>query len=152
MPTPRLAPPRLALTLLAVIGLVFAVAGISGVVVGVVYAAWLYSLLPPVLIDAPAVGGAATASGVLLLSLAGLHLLAVIGLVRRDGRALTPIVVLASSMSLLAIGWGVAALVSAASGSGPAAAMLPAGIGLGLVAVAYAWVARWAIGQRQPPG
>lgn len=128
-----------------------AIAGVGGVVLGVRFAGWLYSLLPPVLIDVAAVGGAATASGIVLLLLAGLHALAVIGLVRRDQRALTPVAVFAASMSVLAIGWAAAALVSAASGSGPPAAMLPAGIGLGLLAVAYAWLARWVIGQRQPP-
>ena len=145
-------PPRLAVLLLAVIACLMAVAGVAGVVVGVVYAAWLYSLLPPVLIDVAAVGGAATASGIVLLMLAGIHGLGAIGLARREARALTPVAVLAAAMSLLTIGWAAAALVSAASGSGPAAAMLPAGVGLGLLALAYAWVARWVIGQRQPPG
>ena len=145
-------PPRLPVLLLAIIAAAMALAGIAGVVVGVVYSEWLYSLLPPVLIDAAAVGGAATASGFLALLLAGFHGLAAIGLARREPRALTPVAVLAASMSLLAIGWAAAALVSAASGSGPPAAMLPAGIGLGLLALAYAWVARWVIGQRQPPG
>ena len=144
-------PPRPAVLLLTVVAVLLAIAGVGGVVVGVVYAAWLYSLLPPVLIDVAAVGGAATASGITLLLLAGLHALAAGGLVRRDPRALTPVAVLAASMSLLAIGWAAAALVSAASGSAPPVAMLPAGIGLGLLAVAYLWVARWVIGQRQPP-
>ena len=144
-------PPSPAVLLLTVVAVLLAIAGVGGVVVGVVFAAWLYSLLPPVLIDVAAVGGAATASGITLLLLAGLHALAAIGLARRDPRALTPVAVLAASMTLLAIGWAVAALVSAASGSAPPVAMLPAGIGLGLLAVAYAWVAHWVIGQRQPP-
>jgi hypothetical protein len=145
-------PPRLAVLLLAVIACLMALGGIAGVVVGVVYAEWLHSLLPPVLIDAAAVGGAATASGIVMLLLAGIHGLGAIGLARREPRALTPVAVLAAAMSLLAIGWAAAALVSAASGSGPPAAMVPAGIGLGLLALAYAWLARWVIGQRQPPG
>ncbi|HET6744666.1 MAG TPA: hypothetical protein VFH90_02325 [Candidatus Limnocylindria bacterium] len=144
-------PPRAAVLLLAVVAGLLAIAGVVGILIGVRFAAWLYSLLPPVLIDVDAVGGAATATGILLLLLAAVHALAAIGLKRRYPRALTPVAVLAASMSLLAIGWAVAALVSAASGSGPPAAMLPAGIGLVLLALAYAWVARWVIGQRQPP-
>ena len=42
-------------------------------------------------------------------------------------------------MAALALGWSVAAVVSAASGSAPAVAMLPAGIGLALLAGAYGW-------------
>ncbi len=140
-----------AVLLLLVIGALLAVAGAAGVVVGTVYAEWLYSLLPPVLIDAAAVGGAATASGVLLLILAGIHALGAIGLARSDQRSLTPVAALAAAMSLLALGWAAAALVSAASGSAPPALMVPAGIGLGLLAVAYALLVRWVIGLRQPP-
>jgi hypothetical protein len=142
---------RAAVLLLEVIGALLALAGVAGVLAGVLFAEWLHSRLPPVLIDAPAVGGAATASGVVLLILAGLHALGAIGLARSDQRSLTPVAALAAAMSLLALGWAVAALVTAASGSGPPALMLPAGIGLGLLAVAYALLVRWIIGRRQPP-
>jgi hypothetical protein len=137
--------------LLAGIGALMAIVGVGGIVVGVMFAAWLHSLLPPVLIDAPAVGGAATASGVLLLLLAGLHWLGAFGLARREPRMLTSVAALAAAMSLLAIGWGTAALVSAVSGTAPPAAMLPATIALGLLAVGYALVARTVVGLRQPP-
>jgi hypothetical protein len=141
----------MAVALLLVAGGLLAAGGVAGLVIGLVFAAWLYSLLPPVLIDVAAVGGAATASGVVLLLLAAVHGLAALALRRREPAALTPVTVLCVTMSLLAIGWGVAAVVSAASGSGPAAAMLPAGIGLGVVAIGYAWVALRIIVMREPP-
>jgi hypothetical protein len=142
----------MAVALLAVAAGVLAATGAALIVIGLGFAAWLYSLLPPVLIDAAAVGGAATASGIVLLLLALVHGMAAMALRRRQPVALTPVTVLCLTMSLLAIGWGTAALVSAASGSGPAAAMLPAGIGLGAVAFGYAWIARRIIAIRQPPG
>jgi hypothetical protein len=132
-------------------GLVLAAGGLAGVVAGTFFAGWLYGLLPPVIIDAAAVGGAATATGSALAVLAVLHLLAA-ALLRRGVVAVrTPAVVLAMTMGLLCIGWGVAALVSAVAGGGPAAALVAAGIGLGAVAIGYGWVARSLAGQREPP-
>lgn len=144
-------PQPMAVVLLLLAGGLLAAAGAVGLVIGLVFAAWLYSLLPPLQIDAAAVGGATTATGVLLLLLGLAHGLAALALRRREPAALTPVAVLCVTMSLLAIGWATAALVSAASGSGPAVAMLPAGIGLGAVAVGYGWIARRLIGMRQPP-
>jgi hypothetical protein len=141
----------MAVALLLLAGGLLAAAGAVGLVIGIVFAAWLYSLLPPLQIDVAAVGGAATATGVVLLLLGLAHGLAALALQRREPAALTPVAVLCVTMSLLAIGWATAALVSAASGSGPAVAMLPAGIGLGAVAVGYGWIARRLIGLRQPP-
>jgi hypothetical protein len=145
-------PPRPVIVLLLVAGGILAVAGLAGLTVGFFLAAWLYSLLPPVTIDVPAVGGAATAVGVVLLLLAITHVAAAAGLARGVGAMSTPAIVLSAAMSLLAIGWGVAALVSAASGIGASVAMLPAAAGLGLVAFAYAWIAGRLIGLRRPPG
>jgi hypothetical protein len=141
----------MAVALLLVAGGMLAAGGVAGLLIGLVFAAWLYSLLPPVLIDVAAVGGAATATGVVLLLLASVHGIAALALRRRQPAALTPVTVLCVTMSLLAVGWGAAALVSAASGSGPAAAMLPAGVGLGAVAIGYAWIAHRIIAMRQPP-
>jgi hypothetical protein len=42
-------------------------------------------------------------------------------------------------MAAILLGWAVAALVSAAAGDAPAAAMVPAGLGLTALALAYAW-------------
>jgi hypothetical protein len=144
---------RWAVLLLTLMAVLLAIAGVAGVIVGNLFATWLYSLLPPVRIDVPAVGGAATASGIVLLAMAVLHGLGAIGLARRDPRAITPVAVLAAAMSALAVGWATAAFVSAASGSGAVVLMLPAGTGLGVLALAYAALAWRVIGlRRQPPG
>jgi hypothetical protein len=141
--------PRFPLIWLLISGVVLTGAGLVALVVGVWLAGWLYSLLPPLIIDADAVGGATAASGYVLTGLGMAHLASAQLLRRRVGRALLPIAVLCATMTLLAIGWGVAAFVSAASGGGPPAALVPAGIGLALVAGAYAWTARGVIGQRE---
>jgi hypothetical protein len=137
--------------LLEIVSLLLGIAGVAGVVVGVLFAEWLHSLLPPMLIDAPAVGGAATASGVVLLILAALHAIGAIGLARSDARSFTPVATLAAAMSLLALGWAVAGRGGAAPGGAAPAPLVPAGIGLGLLALAYALLVRWVIGLRQPP-
>lgn len=144
--------PRFPVIWLLAAGVVLCGGGLTAVVVGTWLAPWLYGLLPPVTIDAGAVGGAATASGVALAMIGALHLVAGVLLGRGIGAALTPAVVLAATMAVLAIGWGVAAIVSAASGSGPAVALVQAGIGLGIVAAGYGWAARSLIGIRERPG
>jgi hypothetical protein len=144
-------PQPLAVALLLLAGGLLAAAGSAGLVIGLAFAAWLYSLLPPLQIDAAAVGGAATATGVVLLLLGLAHGLSAAALRRREPAALTPVAVLCVTMSLLALGWATAALVSAASGSGPALAMLPAGVGLAAAALGYGWIARRLIGLRRPP-
>jgi hypothetical protein len=145
-------PQPLAVALLLVAGGVLAAGGLTALVIGLAFAAWLYSLLPPVLIDVAAVGGATTATGIVLLLLAVVHGIGALALRRLEPRALTPVTVLCLTMLLLAIGWAVAAVVSAASGSGPALALLPAGIGLGVVAIGYGWIARRLIVIHQRPG
>lgn len=118
---------------------------------GTQHAAWLYAQLPPLNIDVQAVGGAATASGGALLILAALHLAAAWLLLRSVTAATTAVVGLAAVMAALVIGWGVAAVVSALSGSGPADLLVPAGIGLGVVAVGYAGAARQVMARRHRP-
>jgi hypothetical protein len=140
--------PRFAVAWLAAGGLLLEVGGAAAAVVGTWYAPWLHAQLPPLIIDAHAVGGAATASGAALLVLGALHLAAAFLVHRRVAIAATAVVLLAALMAFLALGWGVAALVSALSGSGPAIAMLPAGIGLGVVAIGYGWTVRQVMGSR----
>lgn len=143
--------PRLATGLLLGAALLLSVAGLVGIALGLFFAPWLYDLLPPVLIDAAAVGGAATAIGVVLLGLAAAHLAAALGLIRGIALLHTPAVVLCVAMAVLSVAWAVAALVSAAAGTGIPAAMLPAALGLGLVACAYSWAARRLIGLPRSP-
>ncbi|HEX6654610.1 MAG TPA: hypothetical protein VF153_00195 [Candidatus Limnocylindria bacterium] len=144
--------PRFAVAWLFAAGAMLCAGGVATIVIGTYFTAWIYSLLPPLVIDAAAVGGAATASGIALLALGVLHLTAGVLVGRGTGAVLTPAVVLAATMVLLCIGWGAAALTSAASGGGPPALLLPAGIGLGAVAVGYGLAARGLIGLRKPPG
>ncbi|HEX5579074.1 MAG TPA: hypothetical protein VFY43_05345, partial [Candidatus Limnocylindria bacterium] len=74
-----------------------------------------------------------------------------LGVIRSIGALHTPTVVLCVAMAVLSIGWAVAALVSAAAGTGIPAAMLPAAVALGLVALAYGWAARRLIGLSPDP-
>jgi hypothetical protein len=82
------------------------------------------------------------------LTLAGLaHLLLAVGV--RGGRSLVAAIVTCAVMAAIALGWAVAALVSAAAGSAPAAGMLPAAIGLAGLAVAYGWSAALLVERRR---
>ena len=136
-------------TLLALAGVVLLLICVAGVAVGLLFAERLFALLPPVTIDAAAVGGAAVALGIAIGLLGGVHLALAIGLRRGVGLVAVPAIVLCAAMAVLSLAWAVAALVSAASGSAPAAAMLVAGIGLAIVAGAYAWAGGVLIGLRR---
>ena len=121
-------------------GVVLLLAGAAGVIAGLAFAERIHAMLPAeITSDAAAIGGAAMALGGALL-LGGLVHLGVASAARR-GRWLVAGVVLCAVMATLAVGWAIAALVSAAAGTAPAAGMLPTGIGLGLVAGAYGWAA-----------
>jgi len=137
--------------LLALAGVVLLVACAAGVSAGLLLAERIYALLPPVTIDAAAVGGATVALGVAAGLLGLLHLALAVALRRAVLAAVVPTIVLCATMAVLAISWAVAALVSSASGSGPPAAMVGAGIGLVLVAAAYAWSGAILIGLRSGP-
>jgi hypothetical protein len=121
-------------------GILFLLGGAVGIYAGLFLAEPIHRLLPAeITSDAAAIGGAALALGGALL-LTGVTHLVVSGVLRR-GRGLVAGIALCAVMATLALGWAVAALVSAAAGSAPPAAMLPAGIGLALVAGAYGWAA-----------
>ncbi len=121
-------------------GLVLMLAGGAGVFAGLALADRIHALLPDeITSDAAAIGGAAMALGAALL-LAGIAHLLLAAAIRRD-RSLVAGIVLCVVMSVIAVGWAVAALVSAAAGSAPAGGMVPAAIGLAGVAAAYAWAA-----------
>jgi len=134
--------------LLAAAGLVLLLICAAGVGAGLLLAERLFALLPPVTIDAAAVGGATVALGLAIGLLGVAHLLLAIGLRRGVRLVVVPSIVLCAAMAVLSLAWAVAALVSAASGSAPPAAMLVAGIGLLLVAAAYAWGGGILIGLR----
>jgi hypothetical protein len=144
-------PARRPATLLALAGLVLLVVCAAGVTAGLLFAERLFALLPPVSIDAAAVGGATVALGIATGLLGVVHLALALGLRRGMRQVAVPSIVLCAAMSVLALAWAVAALVSAASGSAPPAAMLAAGIGLALVALGYAWAGGVLIGLRGRP-
>ncbi|MEP7040921.1 MAG: hypothetical protein ABI864_05030 [Chloroflexota bacterium] len=134
-------PSRLAWAILLVGGLVLVAAGAASVAVGVLNPGLISSQLPPdAAVDAPAVGGAAVALGVATALLGVLHGLTALALRRGVGIAATGAVVLASTMAILALAFGVAAVVSIPSGSAPAIYMVPAAIGLTAGVIGYGMV------------
>jgi hypothetical protein len=133
---------RLPVLVLVGVGLLLLVVGAVGVFAGLALADRIYALLPSIITaDADAIGGAAMALGIAAFLVGGLHLGMAVALARTAGAPREPILVtgiaLCAVMAVMALGWSVAALVSAASGSAPADAMLPAGFGLLALAVAY---------------
>jgi hypothetical protein len=137
--------------LIALAGLILVLLGAAALFVGLTLAERLYALLPPVTIDAAAVGGATVAFGVASALLGMAHGVLALGLRRAVPTATVPAIVLCATMAVVSVGWAVAALVSAASGSAPAAAMLAAGIGLLLVALAYGWAGAVLMRLRRKP-
>jgi hypothetical protein len=141
--------------LLLGVGAMLAIVGGVAVFVGVVLADRIYALLPPITADARAIGGAAVALGIACLIGALVHAGFAVALAHAGGRAadalLVPAVVLCAMMAVLAGGWAVAALVSAASGVAPAYAMLPTGIGLLVLAGGYGWSAVVLLRLRRKP-
>jgi hypothetical protein len=141
--------------ILTAAGALLLLLGVGGVMAGTLFADRLYALLPPeVTVDAAAVGGGTVALGVGVGVLGAIHLALGLALWRAVVAASVPAIVLSAAMAVIALGWAAAALVSAVSGTGLPAAMLPAGIGLLLVAAAYGWAASVLIGLRRsmPPG
>ena len=136
-------PNRVPVLLLLAVGLLLLVVGAAAIYAGLALAERIHALLPPITADEHAIGGAAVALGIGFLVTGLLHL--AMGLVLARGRSTSSELSLVSGISLcavmatLAVGWAVAALVSAASGSAPAEAMLPAGIGLLGLACLYGW-------------
>ena len=129
---------RLAAGILLGAGIVLLLAGAAGVAVGLVNPQLISDQLPTEAgIDALAVGGAAVALGV-GIGLVGLaHVATALALWRGIGMAATAGVVLAATMAMLSLAFGIAALVSIASGAAPAIVMVPASIGLGGAVLAY---------------
>lgn len=137
-------PYRVPVLLLVGAGLLFGVVSAAGIYAGLFLARQIWALLPSIITaDAAAIGGAAMALGIGALLLGLAHLAMGLVLARTKGAAgegtLVTAIALCSVMAALAIGWSVTALVSAAAGTAPADAMLPAGIGLAVLAALYGW-------------
>jgi len=132
-------PPARAIAILLIAGSILCLAGAGAAALGLRDPSLISDRLPPeAIIDTAAVGGAAVALG-LATGLLGLaHLATALAMRWGIGLALTGGVVLTASMAVLSFAFGVAALVSIASGSAPAVVMLPAALALGGGAVGYA--------------
>ena len=130
---------RFAVAVLLSAGIVLLVGGAAAVAIGVVNPRLISDQLPADAgIDALAVGGAAVALGVGIALLGLAHIATAVALWRGVGIAATSGVVLAATMGMISLGFGVAALVSIASGAAPAVLMIPASLGLAGAVLAYA--------------
>jgi hypothetical protein len=130
---------RFAVAVLLSAGIVLLLGGAAAVAIGRLNPRLISDQLPTDAgIDALAVGGAAVALGVGIGLLGLVHVAIAVALWRRVGIAATSGVVLAATMAMISLGFGVAALVSIASGAAPAVLMIPASLGLGGAVLAYA--------------
>jgi hypothetical protein len=128
-----------------------AILGAAGIFSGLALAERIHALLPEeITADAAAVGGAALALGAALVAAGAVHVAAAVAVAH--GRGLVPVAVLCLVMAVLAVGWAIAAAVSAAAGNAPAGPMLLATGGLLLVGVAYGWAATLLLALRRPAG
>jgi hypothetical protein len=120
------------------------VAGLVVAALGLFAGAWLLSLLPQVVVNAPAVGGAAFALGVLVAA-AGACQVTLAASVRRSGRWTTAgAAVLTGLLAALLIACAVAAVTEVARGGTP----WLLGASLGLTAAAFAYAAgAWKLGR-----
>jgi hypothetical protein len=129
---------------LVVGGTTVLICGLILVALGLVAGAWIHSLLPEVVIDAQAVGGATFALGVFLAA-AGAAQLAVAAAVRRAGRwVMAGAAVLAGILASLLVASAVAAVTEVGRGGTPW--LLAAALALAVASIAYAAVA-WQLGR-----
>ena len=130
--------PRL---VLATGGLLALLVGLSGVLVGWRAAGWLYSLLPPVQIDAAAVGGAAVSLGLAIGVTGVAQLVAAARVGRRSRWEATAIAAFAALIGATLASSAVAAFTAAATAGQPW--LVVAGFGLLAAAAAYGFSAWW---------
>ena len=129
---------------LAVGGTIVLICGLILAALGLVAGAWIRSLLPEVVIDARAVGGAAFALGVFLAA-AGAAQLVIAAALRRAGRwMMAGAAVLAGILGSLLVACAVAAVTEVARGGSPV--LLVAALALAVAAVAYG-AGTWELGR-----
>jgi hypothetical protein len=132
----------MARTLLLAAAIVWLVAGVIGIGIGLLGAAGLQRLLPPLAIDAAALGGAVVAVGFGVLAVGLVHL-AVLGALRAgQPRAWSAALLLAITMTTLMLALAAAAATSAATVPDRAPAFLAATAAGLLAALAYGLAAR----------
>ena len=128
-------------TVLVIGAAVWLLVGIGGIWLSVVGREWLISSLPPLAIDADALGGALTATALVVLAIGLAHLGVLIGLTRGWRWARSAGALLASVLAAALLGLVAAAVSSAVR---EVAYALPLGAGAALAAVGvlgYATVA-----------
>jgi hypothetical protein len=116
-------------------GLIMLAGGVVGIVLGFSAAAWLFSLLPPVLIDQAAVGGAAVALGVMLAAAGLAQLILAAGLRTRQPWIAATSATVSGLLGVLSFAVAVVLAVETARG-GPGILLL-AVVGVLVAAVAY---------------
>jgi hypothetical protein len=127
--------------LLAVAAAVWLLAGVAAIAVGLGGAAWLMAQLPPLTIDVAAVGGAAVAIGIGLVTVAVLHAAVAIGASAWRRWALSSGILLSGTMAVGLTALALAAGTTLVRGS-PAPALLgAAAIAAFGGAAGYAWCA-----------
>jgi hypothetical protein len=120
---------------LATGGVLALLVGVSGIVVGLRAAGWLYSLLPALQIDAAAVGGAAVSLGLAIGVVGVVQLVAAARVGRRSEWERTATVTLTALMAATLASFGVTAFTAAATANQPW--LVVAGLVLTGAAVAY---------------
>ncbi len=130
----------MARTLLLAAAVVWLVAGAAGIVVGLLGATGIQRLLPPVAVDAAAIGGAALAMGAAVLVVGIAHAAVVLALRAGHRSARSLALLLSATMGTLLVGLAVAAATTAATLPDRAPSFLLAGLAALGGAVAY-WLA-----------
>jgi hypothetical protein len=127
--------------LLAVAAAVWLLAGVVVIAVGLGGAPWLMAQLPPLSIDAAAVGGAAVAIGIGLVGIAVFHVAVAMGVRAMRRWAVSSGVLLSATMAVGLVAVALAAGTTLARGS-PAPWLLGAAAGTAVAGAAgYAWCA-----------
>jgi hypothetical protein len=133
--------------LLLAFGVAWTVAGVAAATLGLAAASWLVDRLPPLAIDAQAVGGAATAVGVGLLIIGLAHLSVVVGL--GGGRRWAPAagLLLCGTLTAMLVASAAAAVTSAVRAPENGLLLLAVGAGLLASAAVYGWCAARLVGR-----
>jgi len=126
-------------------------AGLGGIGLGTFGARWLHAQLPPVVIDAAALGGGVTAIGASILALGIAHL-AVLGGLRREQRwARSAAMLLVGTLAVALLGLTAAAATSAVTFPSAAPAFLAGAAMAAIGAAGYGWCLAWLV-RRIGPG
>ncbi len=116
------------------VGAALVLGGVAGITLAIVDPELVLAQLPPLAIDAAAVGGAVAALGASALAVGAAHLLVAAGIARGAAWSRTAGVVLCATFGTALLAGAVAALVSAGYGAG----FVAGAVALSMLSVAYA--------------